>query len=658
MARHPAPHDPFVGLTVASESQPGVSFKIERQLGEGGTAVAYFATRVAPEGTSPVVLKVILPTIIMQAGETARMIVQKEAVALGRLNERVPPCPFVVRLLDVGVIEYRARPGQSIGLPWLAIEYVHGGSEGSTLDDRVQRHIQATGFAFDAERAVRVLTHMTEGLREIHDVGVIHRDLNPNNVLCCGSGTGEIFKITDLGIARPIGVQATFGQALIGTPGYISPEQASETEGPTGFYSDIFSVAATAFFVLTGEPYFQTKNIWDVIATVKSHERRSLLACKALAPELRDEPALCAALDAALAAATSPDVTRRPQSAKALAASLIPWLSSCPPTRRTPITPQRLTAAPPSLDGWQFTVRHPHGHDWVLSRVGWDADGHCLAASTRGLVYFDGIKWTDIPPHLLGGLSGLRFSTRVGPGRWLLGGEGGSVVEYSRGGITRALRSNDPGLTLLDASGDLADLSALLAVRAGSPPLLCATAGGHWLKPLPVPEASALLSIARLDEERWLVCGRSAEGKGLTGVYSPLRWELQLLAPTQARAMTSCASRQERSVAVAVGASGHALWLEQGQQQLQQLPEMSDFSAAYVDVLGRAWAGAAGELWFSDAGVRSFRRVWHDPSWQAPFVSIFADFGMVFAATADGAVLEGRTTLSQLVSMAPRHSHA
>jgi eukaryotic-like serine/threonine-protein kinase len=643
----PVPTDPFVGLDVASDSQAGVSFRIERQLGEGATAIAYFATRSAPEGSSPVVLKVISPHVIRQAGDTARMVVQKESVALGRLNERVPPSPFVVRLLDVGNLPYRSL-GQVLDLPWLAIEYVHGGSEGTRLEDRVARHLAATGFAFDPERAIRALKHITDGLREIHEAGVIHRDLSPNNVLCCGSGGSEMFKISDFGIARPLGVQSTFGHALIGTPGYIAPEQASETKGAVGFYSDIFSVAAMAYFILTGEPYLRSRNLWDVVSTA---DRRSLLAAKGLSPELRDEPAVCKAIDEALALATSPDPTRRPQSAKALAASLIPWLNSCPPTRRTPVVPPRATGPAASLDGWIFTVRHPIGHDWVLSRVGWDADGHCLAASTRGLVYFDGTKWVDIPAHTLGALSGVRFSTRIGPGRWLLGGEGGSVVEYSRGGVTRVLRGIDPALSLLDASGDLADVSALVAARSGEPPLLCATAGGHWLKPLPVPQASALLGLAPLGDERFLVCGRSADGKGLTAVYSPLLWELSTLAVTEARAMTACSSRPERDLAVAVGASGCVVRVHAGQTQVEQIPSAPDFSAVCVDVLGRVWAGAAGELWFSDTGSRTLRRVWRDASWQAPFVSIFADFGMIFAATADGAILEARTALSQLVSM-------
>src|SRR5262249_14748743 len=177
---------------------------------------------------------------------------------------------------------------------------VHGGAEGATLEDRVKRAVQSTGVAFSAERALRVLRHMVEGLREIHEVGVIHRDINPNNVLCCGSGPSEIFKISDFGIARPIGMQGTFGNAAVGTPGYIAPEQASESEGPVSFASDIFSAAAVLFFVLTGEPYFETKSFWQVILDAKSERRRSILDCAALAPEIKADPETCRAIDAAL----------------------------------------------------------------------------------------------------------------------------------------------------------------------------------------------------------------------------------------------------------------------------------------------------------------------------------------------------------------------
>jgi hypothetical protein len=91
------------------------------------------------------VLKIIQPAIIAQAGERAEMVVRKEAVALGRLNERIPSCPSVVRLLDAGTTEYTGR-GYTLKLPWLALESVHGGPEGTTLEDRVRRAVRETTF--------------------------------------------------------------------------------------------------------------------------------------------------------------------------------------------------------------------------------------------------------------------------------------------------------------------------------------------------------------------------------------------------------------------------------------------------------------------------------------------------------------------------------
>ncbi len=641
--------DPFVGLTISSETQPEVKLRIERRLGEGGTATAYFATRFGPDGASPVVIKVILPSIIAQAGETARMVVQKEAVALGRLNERVPPSPFVVRLLDVGELEYRAR-GAQLTLPWLAIEYVHGGADGATLDERVKRCVRESGSAFSAERAMRVMRHISDGLREIHEVGVIHRDINPSNVLCCGSGSSEIFKISDFGIARPIGMQGTFGNAAVGTPGYISPEQASESEGPVGFPSDIFSAAAVMFFVLTGEPYFETKSFWQVILDAKSPNRRSILDCPALAPEIREDPETCRAIDQALAQATAAEQAKRPSSAKAFAASLLPWLSSCPPTKRAVPIPGtgRASMAPPSLSSWQFSTRHPLGHDWVLTGVGWDGDGHCLGATTRGLVYFDGTRWSDVPASSLAGLAGVRFCASVGAGRWLIGGAAGTVAEYSRSGVTRVLAGQKRGLELLGAAGDLADLAAFVgADESGA--VLSASTSGRWLKPLAVADAAALLAITRVSELDWLVVGRAREGHARCWLHRPLMWDASVLGDAPARALTACASVPERELALAVGTDGAVLRLDHGRFELTQLPQAPNLSSVAVDVLGRAWAGAAGQLWYSpDAGI-SWQLAWHDERWVAPFVSIFADVGMVFAATADGAVLECRSTLSQLM---------
>src|SRR5262245_42234446 len=74
------------------------TYHINHLIAEGGMGAAFLTARVAPDGVSLVVLKVLQPSFVVEAGETAAIIVEKETTALQRLNERVPPTPFVVRM--------------------------------------------------------------------------------------------------------------------------------------------------------------------------------------------------------------------------------------------------------------------------------------------------------------------------------------------------------------------------------------------------------------------------------------------------------------------------------------------------------------------------------------------------------------------------------
>src|SRR5450432_3503634 len=220
------------GRIIESETQLGVRYHLERVVGEGGMGTAYLARRESPSGSAPVVIKV------MHAGfgggsVTPELVAAKEAVALGRLNERLPPTPFVVRLVDSGTVRWAGRRAT----PWTAIEYVHGGVEGTTLEDRVTYSLHKTGYAFDAARAGHAIRCLSAGLTAVHAVGVIHRDLSPGNVLCCGFGDAEIFKISDFGVARASGLARTFAGLILGTLGYSAPESSDPTAGA---HSDVF----------------------------------------------------------------------------------------------------------------------------------------------------------------------------------------------------------------------------------------------------------------------------------------------------------------------------------------------------------------------------------------------------------------------------------
>src|SRR6185369_14001515 len=158
------------GAVIRSEVQPDVTYRLERQIGEGGMGTAFLALRQAPDGVAPVVIKMVRSSFGPGSGgpadAAAGMVVLKEAVALGRLNERVPPTPFVVRLVDTGSTELHG-PNQP-PVPWLAVEYVHGGIEGTTLENRVAYSIERTGFAFEAGRAAHLVRCLAAGMLAIH----------------------------------------------------------------------------------------------------------------------------------------------------------------------------------------------------------------------------------------------------------------------------------------------------------------------------------------------------------------------------------------------------------------------------------------------------------------------------------------------------------
>ena len=636
---------PFDRTIIESEVHPGVRYRLEHALGQGGTAIAYFATRLASDGESPAVVKVILPRIVADRGDTALMIVKKEAVALGRLNEQVPPTPYVVRLMDTGSLRYDYFAKQ-LTLPWIALEYVHGGVEGTTLEQRVDYSVRATGYAFDPERASRVIQSLSKGLAEIHAVGVIHRDLTPGNVLCCGSGDSELYKISDFGIARPSGLTATFGDAIVGTPGFVAPEQLGGAAA-VGPQSDIFSFAAILYFVLTGQPYFAVTSPTQALLAVGSPARRSLLESPTLSPELREREASCQALDLALARATAPNPSDRPKSALFFAQGLIPWLggesTGARPSRRWTKSLEMIQV-PEEPEAATWSVRHPPGDDRLLTSVAWNGGGHCLAVSTRGLVFWDGTSWVAVPGRGLEPLGEVRLVRRLTPTSWLLGGSTGVLAEYSREGLREIVRLPDPSWRTIDAHGDLGDLAVVAVSQPSGGPALLGVAAGRFMKPVAVTGAALISAITRIDDRRWLVAGRAGTGRAYAAIFRPLDLELEPLTPPNGRALVAAASRPDRRLAMAVGADGAVLRVERDRVEVHNIEGHPDLAAVAIDVLGNEWAAGAGSVW-SNRLRRGFRPVWEDASWHPPFISMLAETDLVMAVTVDSGVLECRTAL-------------
>jgi len=200
-------------------------------------------------------------------------------------------------------------------------------------------------------------------------------------------------------------------------------------------------------------------------------------------------------------------------------------------------------------------------------------------------------------------------------------------------------------VTFTHASGHFDDLLAAVGQRPGEPPSLWAMAARRWLKPMPLEGVAYVAALLRLDDSRWILCGRLTQGYGFAAIYSPMQWEVEYLLTPRTRAFVSGASNADRGLGLVVGSEGVALRIEGHSAVVSAAEGLPDLTAAAMDVLDREWVASLGKLWVRDpARDANWRSVWSDPRWQAPFISIIADAGMLVAMTADGGILEGRAS--------------
>jgi serine/threonine protein kinase len=646
----------LVGRTVdapPSWTGAGSRFRIDRPLGEGGTGVAFFATRIAAEGESPHVVKVFRPSLLLKSPEIAEVSRRKEHAAMRRLNERVPPSPYIVRMTDVGelFVEYKS---QELSLPWIASEFVNGGPEGTTLTERIARSVEATGVGFDPERALRCLRCVVEGLSAVHEMGVIHRDIKPDNVLLCGFAETEIAKIADFGVARAQGLDMTFGAQPVGTIGYAAPEQLGLLKADTTTATDTFALGVLLYRVLAADEYFRRIRFAELAIRKDDgpDPRPHLKDAPRLHPEVASGGPFLMALDAAIRKATSVDPARRFPTARAFLEAIEPPLRALarPATARgrRSATRQRLrTIMQQAVERTTWSARHNPGDDRVLRSVAWEPDGRALAVARDELQYWDGRSWFRVatPPQLPP--SALQFALRVGAGRFVVGGAGGALVELSEAGWGEVPRLGDGNLVFERAAGVPEELLVIAGSLAGAP-VLYVSEHRAWRTPLMLSYVAALNGIARLDEQRFVLIGRATGGGAYLGVYDAATHAVRTFTPPSQRPLLGIATDLE-GMAYAVGPGGLALAIRADTDgsatiELEKVTTHRDLSAVTIDPAGIAWAVAQGRVIkrVSVAGAPATWEAVHSFEWLVPAIGVLAAGGAVFACTVDGAVLEGR----------------
>ncbi|GLC24115.1 serine/threonine-protein kinase [Roseisolibacter agri] len=246
----------------------GDRFEIGDELGRGGMAVVYRAREVRLRRA--VALKVLPPELAFRTGVRERFL--REAQTAAQLTH-----PHIVPI-------YAAD--ESGGVAWLAMALV----DGETLGQRMQREGRV---APDVAR--RILAEVADALAYAHAHGVVHRDVKPDNILLDrDSGRATV---TDFGIARAAEeeLRLTVTGVAIGSPAYMSPEQAmgeAEVDGR----SDQYSLAVVGYQLLTGELPFQASS---ATAMLMKHVAEAPRPIASLRPDV--PPAMAAAIERALA---------------------------------------------------------------------------------------------------------------------------------------------------------------------------------------------------------------------------------------------------------------------------------------------------------------------------------------------------------------------
>jgi tetratricopeptide (TPR) repeat protein/tRNA A-37 threonylcarbamoyl transferase component Bud32 len=267
-------------------------YELLKVLGEGGMGIVYKARQLSLN--RPVAVKMIKAARFASVDEVRRF--QNESEAVARLDH-----PNIVPVFEVG--QYEDQHYFSMKL-----------IAGESLDKRSKDYLS------DPRRAAELLAITAGAIHHAHQRGILHRDLKPANILIDSEGRPHV---TDFGLAKRVegDSELTRSGAILGTPAYMAPEQASGKRGAVTTVTDVYGLGAVLYVVLTGKAPFGGDSVIDTLEQVR--ERPPI-------PPTKRNPRVPRDLEVICLKCLEKDPRFRYASADALAEDLTLWLAGKP----------------------------------------------------------------------------------------------------------------------------------------------------------------------------------------------------------------------------------------------------------------------------------------------------------------------------------------
>ena len=284
--------EPAEGPTVGARVRYVGDYELRRVLGRGGMGVVYRARQMSLNRT--VALKMLAAGAL--AGDDDLRRFRNEAEAVAQLDH-----PHIVPIHEVGVHD---------GRHYFSMKLIAGGS----LAERL------AAYRDDPRAAARLVATAAEAVHHAHQRGILHRDLKPSNILLDESGAPHV---SDFGLAKRIAADSeqTRTGALVGTPAYMAPEQASGRRGAVTTAADVYGLGAVLYALLAGRAPFGGASALEVLDQVRARPPE---------PPSRSNPRVPRDLEVICLKCLNKDPSHRYASAAALAEDLRRWLADVP----------------------------------------------------------------------------------------------------------------------------------------------------------------------------------------------------------------------------------------------------------------------------------------------------------------------------------------